>query len=257
MAVFISVVSHGHGKLIQELGCLAELANHFHVVVKINKEEPETLPYLERHGIHYIDSDYGLGFGHNNNVVYKYCKTQLDMNEEDYFCVFNPDVVSGPAAFNQLINSMTADNCELAGVNLFKDELLTMPDNSIRNFPTLAEFTRSFLGMGNRTKIDKSKVTESTLVDWAAGSFLAFKSSLYKKLKGFDEGYFMYCEDIDICFRSKVLGKQLRFYPNIKMLHLAKHANRKLFSKHFYWHVSSVFRFILVKAGIVHSRSSI
>ncbi|GDY24135.1 rhamnosyltransferase WbbL [Agarivorans sp. Toyoura001] len=251
MSVFISVVSHGHGKLIQELGCLLELAKHFHVVVKINKKEPELLPYFEGHGIHYIDSDYGLGFGHNNNMVYRYCQHQLGMKPDDIFCVFNPDVVSTSAVFKQLLERMKLDNCQLAGVNLYKDEDFTIPDNSIRHFPSLFELVKSFLGLGNNTQIDKSKVLTPISVDWAAGSFLAFKSSLYQQLKGFDQGYFMYCEDIDICFRSKQMGVPLTFYPDIRMLHLAKHANRKIFSKHFYWHVSSVVRFLMSKIGLV------
>ncbi|WP_220721026.1 glycosyltransferase family 2 protein [Agarivorans litoreus] len=257
MSVFISVVSHGHGSLIKELACLEQLAEHFVVVVKVNKEEPKLVSYLEQHGIHYIDSEYGLGFGHNNNVVFRYCQAKLGMTEDDFFCVFNPDLVAESEVISQLIDEMKLDGCELAGVNLFKDRAWTIPDNSIRHFPTLLEFIKSFLGVGNSTQIDKDKITKSTTVDWAAGSFLAFQSSLYSRLKGFDEGYFMYCEDIDICFRSKQLGAQLRFYPEAKMLHLAKHANRKLFSKHFYWHVTSVIRFLLAKSGLVNSQSSI
>ena len=54
-------------------------------------------------------------------------------------------------------------------------------------------------------------------VDWAAGSFLLFKASLFRKLGGFDPGYFMYCEDIDICWRAqKLFNQQLLFNPNIK-----------------------------------------
>ncbi len=43
-------------------------------------------------------------------------------------------------------------------------------------------------------------------MEWVAGSFIAFKSSSYRKVQGFDENYFMYCEDIDICYRAKSQG---------------------------------------------------
>ena len=47
--------------------------------------------------------------------------------------------------------------------------------------------------------------------------------SYYRQLNGFDERYFMYCEDIDICYRScKIHGKRVMYFPNIKAVHLSK-----------------------------------
>ena len=257
MSIFISVVSHGHGKLIKKLACLSKLAEKYIVVVKINRKEQELVPYLEENNIKYIDEHYGIGFGHNNNVVYTYCKDHLSMKDDDYFLVFNPDVIADENSIDKLIKLMLIDNTQVAGVNLFKDDNYSIPDNSIRNFPSLTQFVKSFLGMGNSTIINKELVKSPQKVDWAAGSFLAFKASHYFRLKGFDEGYFMYCEDIDICYRSKILGEPLTFYPQIKILHLAEHANRSIFSKHFIWHVKSVARFLLSKQGLTTTKSSI
>lgn len=257
MSIFISVVSHGNGELIKKLACLSELAKKYTVVVKINKKEQELIPYLETNNIRYIDDLYGLGFGHNNNVVYRYCKDHLSMKNENYFLVFNPDVIADTGTIDNLIELMLTDNVQVAGVNLFKDDNYSIPDNSIRNFPSLPQFVKSFLGMGNSAIINKALVKEAKEVDWAAGSFLAFKASHYARLKGFDEGYFMYCEDIDICYRSKLSGVPVMFYPQIKILHLAEHANRAIFSKHFYWHLSSVARFLLSKYGLITTKSSI
>ncbi|MEY8214111.1 MAG: glycosyltransferase family 2 protein [Colwellia sp.] len=257
MSVFISVISHGHGKLIEKLACLSQLAKKHTVVVKINQKEQQLVQYLEENNIKYIDRLYGIGFGHNNNEVFTYCKEHLSMKDDDYFLVHNPDVISDTDSIDKLIESMLIDNTEIAGVNLFKDENYSISDNSIRHFPSFSQFAKSFLGIGNSTVINKGLVIEPKEVDWAAGSFLAFKASHYAELKGFDEGYFMYCEDIDICYRSKLIGVPVIFYPQIKMRHLAEHANRTVFSKHFYWHVNSVIRFLLTKQGITCARSSL
>ncbi|MGI1939178.1 glycosyltransferase family 2 protein [Shewanella oncorhynchi] len=256
MSVYISVVSHGHGELIKKLACLNELAKKFIVVVKVNKYEKGLVSYLKLNNIECIDESYGIGFGHNNNVVYKYCKDKLSMGEDDHFLVVNPDVIADSDAIDALINLMLADNTLLAGVNLFKDDNYLMPDNSIRNFPSLFQFVKSFLGMRNAS-INKALVKDAKEVDWAAGSFLAFKSSHYGLLKGFDENYFMYCEDIDICFRSNRLGVPVIFYPQIKIIHLAEHANRTILSKHFFWHISSVVRFLLTKQDLTNASSCI
>jgi N-acetylglucosaminyl-diphospho-decaprenol L-rhamnosyltransferase len=257
VSVFISVVSHGHGDLIEKLSCLSNLAKEYHVVVKLNTEEQSFVSYLENHKIKYINDNYGLGFGHNNNIVYSYCSSELNMNREDVFVVLNPDVVCTVEEVESLVFSMDLLNSSISCVNLFKDNEHTIPDNSIRSFPTLLQFVKSFLGLGNPAVIEKNTITQPINVDWAAGSFLAFKAYHYFNLKGFDERYFMYCEDIDICYRSKQLGMSITFFPNIKMQHLAEHANRTILSKHFYWHVVSVCRFILSKHCFTKTKSSI
>lgn len=257
MSIFISVVSHGHSKLIQKLACLSVLSQKYTVVVKVNKHEPGLISYLRNNNIVYIDEKYDSGFGHNNNIVYEYCKNHLSMNSNDYFLVFNPDIISDERTIDKLIDLMVENNTLLAGVNLFKDNQYSIPDNSIRNFPSLFQFIKSFIGMGNSTVINKELVIKEKQVDWAAGSFLAFKVSHYSHLTGFDEGYFMYCEDIDICYRSKKLGFPIVFFPQVKMQHLAEHANRSIFSKHFFWHVKSVMRFLLTKKGLTKVRSSL
>ncbi|HAS6329553.1 glycosyltransferase family 2 protein [Vibrio vulnificus] len=257
MSVFISVVSHGHGELIKQLSCLPTLAREFVVVVKLNKEELALTSYLESKNINYIDEQYGAGFGHNNNIIYSYCEQKLGMKDGDFFLVLNPDVISTPESIYKLIECMERDEAKIASVNLFKDDDCKIPDNSIRKFPCLSDFVKSFLGFGNDTIIDKGNIKTSVNVDWAAGSFLMFKAQHYKRLRGFDEGYFMYCEDIDICYRSNLLGIPLMFYPEVVAKHLASHANRRFFSKHFFWHIKSVIRFLFSKLKLVKFKSVI
>lgn len=245
--VFISVVSHGHGALIKSLGCLKDLSANFNIVVKINKKEDGFIGYLSNNNIYYVDDYYGLGFGANNNVNYNFCRSALGMNDEDVFIIFNPDVVAKPDDINNLLKYFSYEDCKLATVNLFKDKNFTLPDNSIRNTPGIYDFFSSFVGLKNRQKIDKSVINRQTDVDWCAGSFMAFTASHYAILKGFDEKYFMYCEDVDICYRSNQLGVRVLYIPEIKILHLASHHNRNVLSKHFYWHVKSIFRFLIKK----------
>lgn len=251
MSTFISVVSHGHSQLIKQLNCLLELSNEFIVVIKNNLESDSFDFFNENKNIYIINKDYGLGFGHNNNIVFEYCKSVLGMNDDDSFIVLNPDVIIKSSDIKSLIDLMKADSTELAAINLFKDSDYSTYDYSIRKFPTFFQFISSFIGLGNSTIIDKNEITNSIQADWAAGSFLAFRSGLYRKLLGFDQGYFMYCEDIDICYRSLLQGYPLNYYPHIKAVHLAQHANRSVLSKHFIWHITSVFRFIRSKIGMV------
>ncbi|MFG0729876.1 glycosyltransferase family protein [Photobacterium damselae] len=242
--VFISIVSHGHSELIQKNMNLDELSKYFYLIIKSNKENDL---FDIRPNVDWIDEHYGLGFGENNNYIYNYCCNILGMTENDFFIVCNPDVIIKPDVINDLIESMLNDSCMLASINLFKDSDYNIHDYSIRNYPTLKVFIKSFLGLGNSTLIDKEKIKSKTYVDWAAGSFLAFKASHYGSLNGFDTRFFMYCEDIDICFRSQIKGVKLLYYPDLKAIHLAQHNNRKILSKHMFWHITSALKFLLLK----------
>ncbi|MDF2155723.1 glycosyltransferase family 2 protein [Vibrio sp. CAU 1672] len=257
MKIFISVVSHGHSELINDLSCVSELTKHFHVVVKSNNSTDDFSELTNEDNFHWINEQYGCGFGRNNNIVFDYCLKTLGMNEQDLFIVLNPDVYITANDINRLSAEMICCSSKVSAINLYKNKELTEFDDSIRTFPSLFNFACSFLGLGNRSILDKSKIASISEVDWAAGSFLAFRASHYKELQGFDENYFMYCEDIDICYRSNLLGCKVKYHPSITALHLAKHANRKLMSKHFVWHVSSVIRFLLTRLGITSTRSLI
>ncbi|WP_135380969.1 glycosyltransferase family 2 protein [Vibrio tasmaniensis] len=253
MKVFIAVVSHLHSELINEIDCLNSLHSKFTVVVKSNKEgdDFDNMKFL------WLNSDFSLGFGENNNFIFNYCRSNLGMKDDDYFIVLNPDVDIKTDQIEKLILLMLERNNSIAAVNLYKDKTKLIYDDSVRHFPKLKDFVSSFILKKNNTIVDKSIVVEPSIIDWAAGSFLAFKSGHYRELCGFDEGYFMYCEDIDICFRSYKKNQPVIYFPSVEGIHLAKHANRKIMSKHFYWHVSSIIRFLFSKRGLTKPKSSV
>ncbi|MCX8809346.1 glycosyltransferase family 2 protein [Vibrio parahaemolyticus] len=248
MRIFISIVSHGHCSLIKEIGLIQRLSYDFELVIKSNKPGDDFSSYSHLDKFHWLDGDYGLGFGANNNVVFEYCNQSLGMTGEDYFLVINPDVDIELSTIQNLVSTMQSDKVRIAAINLFKDSEYEVFDCSIRNFPTFYTFSKSMLGLGNDSILDKSSIHSPIDVDWASGSFLAFLSSHYHALGGFDEKYFMYCEDVDICFRSKLLGSPVRYFPSILAIHHAQHANRNVFSKHFVWHLHSAYRFLRLQS---------
>lgn len=251
MKIFISVISHHHEKIISNLGCLAILAEcgQFEIIIKSNTilETNFSLLFCGKQNVHLLDESYGLGFGENNNFVFQWCIDKLAMSDDDWFLVLNPDVLVDVTSLVDLVKRTIKERNELSTINLYKDDKYTVYDNCVRKFPTLIDFISSYVGLGNKTIYDKSIIQKERKVDWAAGSFLLFKASLYRELGGFDKGYFMYCEDIDICWRAnKLKSEQLTFYPDIRAIHYAEHANRSFFSKHFVWHVKSMIRYLLM-----------
>lgn len=249
--IFISVISHGHESIIRSLDCLAKLSKLPNVIIVLKNNKPtkneKLKPYCLKNNIHYLDRNTGLGFGENNNFIFNYCEHHLQMVDEDYFLILNPDVNLDKDVLSNMFGKVQLDKVRLSTLNLFKDKEYTIPDNCVRKFPGALNFISSFIGRHNSSIIDKTLFTTPQYFDWAAGSFLLFESSLYQTLRGFDKAYFMYCEDIDICWRAKNIQNEcLMFYPEFKAIHLAQHANRSVFSKHFLWHLKSILRYLMM-----------
>ncbi|WP_426768215.1 glycosyltransferase family 2 protein [Erwinia aphidicola] len=255
--VFISVVSHGHTKMIKEFRCLERLAEKFDVVIKNNKPDNVLSDFCEESKITLIDNDYGRGFGYNNNVIFNHCCSKLGMKDSDFFIVLNPDVIITNDSIVNLINKMSNHNVKAATINLYRDEELTIYDDSVRRFPGCMDFVKSFIFGVNNSKLDKAVIDNFIPVDWCAGSFMAFRASAFKMVRGFDINYFMYCEDVDLCLRLSKKDVGIIYFPEIKAVHKAKHDNRKVFSKHFWWHVKSILFFIRAKNGLLKSKSNL
>lgn len=247
MTIYISVVSHGHKEIIEKINCLPSLTNDISIKIFIldNVGEDGLMLYCEQHEISYLNNNSKKGFGENNNIIFSHIENIIGFKSDDYFLILNPDVKIDLPSILTCCEFANKNRSQLSTINLYKDDKYKAFDYCVRMFPNIIDFVSSYLGLGNKTIIDKSQVTEPIEVDWAAGSFLLFKASLYNKLGGFDPDYFMYCEDIDICWRSKQLFHQkLTFFPQIKAVHYAQHANRSILSKHFFWHLKSMFRYL-------------
>ena len=247
MHIYVAVVSHGHADLIRKLDCISGLqkTQGISVFALDNLGEESLSSWCIKNKIIYIRNEVQKGFGENNNIVFNYIKEKFQLNDNDYFLVLNPDVFITGECLIQLSNLTCNHKAKISSLNLYSNYDKSEYDNSVRNYPGAFDFFNSFFLKRNSSIIDKRTINLPTLVDWAAGSFLLFNAKHYERLDGFDTEYYMYCEDIDICLRSdRLYGERVLYFPQFSAIHLAHHANRSIFSKHFYWHLRSIARYL-------------
>jgi hypothetical protein len=255
--IHIAIVSHGHEDLLiaNELGGLLRESQEIHLWIKDNRPSPRLKAYCQQQTantqIHYTDEQAGLGFGANNNFLFSKIKKETGFQPGDLFVVMNPDIIISPATLFKLAEQMKIDQCALGAPNLFRDQNFQQTDKNIRHFPSLFSLFRMATMRSLSVPYDKSSIQNSTLVDWASGAFLVFDPAHFEALHGFDLRYFMYFEDVDICFRSQqLLGKGVRYYPQFKVTHIAAHKNRNLISRHAIWFFHSYLKFLLRKLSL-------
>ena len=96
--------------------------------------------------------------------------------------------------------------------------------SSRRKFPFikyLLPYVLKFKWFGMINKYNYCNISENKThsVDCISGSFMFFSKSLYDKLDGFDESFFLYFEDTDFCIRAKKIGSDIMYYPKCVVYH--------------------------------------
>lgn len=226
-ALLISIVSHGHGAMVQRL--LHQLALPCAAIciarVVLTRNIPESAPVPPPQGwpfvLQIIDNPAPLGFGANHNQA-------LQGAVEPFVCVLNPDVeLLDEEPFAALIE---AARCEGVGCAypLQVDGQGRVQDSE-REIPTpLALWRRRVLRRPQQR------------VDWVNAACIVMPLHVWQAVKGFDEAYFMYCEDVDLCLRIRLLGLGLQ-RADARVVHAGQRASGRQW-RHLAWHVRSLLR---------------
>jgi GT2 family glycosyltransferase len=165
-------------------------------------------------------SDTNLGFPGGNNAGYA-------LSRGRYFLLLNSDTVVAPGAFEELVRF--ADARPRAGI---VGPRVLNPDGSIqmscRRFPTLGAglFRNTPLGKlfpNNRYTRDYLMADWShdveRAVDWVSGCALMARREMIDEIGLLDEGFFMYCEDVDWCYRAGKAGWEVLYAPRATIIH--------------------------------------
>ncbi|MCC5797765.1 MAG: glycosyltransferase family 2 protein [Methylophaga sp.] len=230
----ISIVSHGQANLVCQL--LEDMARHLdqnallEIIVTLNKPESFEFPKTQL-PIRTIFNDSPKGFAANHNQAFRQSKGE-------YFCVLNPDLRLIHDPFPELINVLEAG--PVGAVAPFVTNSAGQLEDSLRKFPTMSSLLTKLLGLNrNHISID-GEVPE--VVDWVGGMFMLFKRQTFEELGGFDEGFFLYYEDVDICTRLWKSGKAVVASPKVSVIHDAQRTSHKNL-KYLKWHIASMLRY--------------
>ena len=168
-----------------------------------------------------IENKNNIGFGSANNQG-------LKIAQGKYILFINPDCIVSENTFDKMISFFNEHpDCGLAGCKILNS------DGSLqlacrRSFPgPWTSFTKvtglSNLFPGSRifarynlTYLDENRTHE---VDAVSGSFMMIKRDAYEKVGGFDDQFFMYGEDLDLCYRVQKAGFKVYYVPDTQIIH--------------------------------------
>lgn len=234
-AVTVSIVSHGHGAMVGRLiGELLECPSVGRVVVTFNIPEVLALETADERVIVLRNVD-PKGFGANHNAAFALCETA-------FFCPVNPDIKVSGDPFDILVELLAeVPDAALAA------PLIVTPDgeheDNFRRFPTLWSLVKKAVA-GQRGAYSVSPGDGVFFPEWAAGMFMLFRTSAYRKLQGFDEAYYLYYEDVDICVRAWRGEMKVMACPEVAVVHDARRESRRNL-RFMRWHGESMLRYFL------------
>ena len=146
----------------------------------------------------------------------------------DALLVCNPDLVVEPGSVKSLVEALERDErLAIVGPLIENTDGTVYP--SPRVFPqALDAFGHAFFGFvrpDNRftrryRMLDLDRSRPAADVDWVSGSCFLARRSAWDELDGFDESYFMYAEDVDLCWRAHRAGWRVAFEPSARVVHV-------------------------------------
>lgn len=234
--VTVSVVSHCQGDLVAQLLndlCLfPEIAK---VVLVYNLPEPDiSIPDALMERMVIVRNNLPMGFGANHNRAFSYCDTP-------YFCVINPDIRATSNPFPLLIKQFDDAAVALCAPAVISPEGAL--EDSARVFPTPLGIIAKALG-GRDGRYHYQLGQAPLTPDWLGGMFLLLRSSCFDLVGGFDEAFFLYYEDVDLCVRLRKAKFSILLVPGINVVHAARRSSHRS-SRYLKWHLLSMLRFFI------------
>ena len=176
-----------------------------------------------------IENDENLGFGRANNQALKICKGK-------YVVLINPDTVVQEDTFSRMIDFF--DNTPDASVatckiidpagNFSVDCRHSIPTPSVALWKVLGLsklFPKSrIFGQYNMTYLNSDQTYSIPAI---SGSFMMMKKEVLDQVGLFDEQFFMYCEDIDLCHRITQAGFKIYYFPETQIIHYKGESTKK------------------------------
>lgn len=237
----VIIVSYNCLPLIKQ--CIASIGRHndigdaLEVIIVDNSSDDETINWLrsERPDLISIDND-NKGFGQGNNVG-------ADASHGKYLLFLNPDTILVEPVFGYAIDRFKADP-ELGtfGVRLLDAE-------QKRNHSFLLRWVPGMF----RTKLNDLLVALDIFIPlkmFTLGADIFIRRDLFFEIGGFDENFFMYCEEADLTNRVNMIGKKNAFFRDKKIIHLEGKTQKNPNALRTYKRVTESRRYYCTKYGL-------
>ena len=243
MKVSAVVISHGHAEeLAHSLPALAPQVDELLVIANIADSLPSELPEKAR----VLRNETPLSFAANANLG-------AARTEHELVLIANPDAVPEPGAVEILRDFMSANpRAGAAGPKMLYSDGTWQA--SRRRFPTVGgtlvrrtplRFLFPPLRWQRKHYLLDDRPDGPVPTDTMLGAFILLRRALLDEIGGWDPGFRMYGEDIDLNYRAAKAGWERWYVPAAVVRHeYAAVIDKKFLTRHTLWHARAMLRFL-------------
>ncbi len=169
-----------------------------------------------------IEAPRNGGFAYGNNVA---LRGLMASNAFDYAYLINPDALAHEGAIDCLVDFLDAHPAAGIAGGIFEN-----PDGSdwafAFNFPSLLSELESGLQLGivtrllGRHRVPMPMGRQAQRVDWISGAAMMIRREVFDRIGGMDEGFFLYFEETEFCFRATRCGYEIWYVPQSRVTHI-------------------------------------
>lgn len=215
--VIVTYNSHAHVR-----ACVERLAGReeLNVIVVDSASTDGTLRELEDMPVTVVPLTKNRGFGHA-------CNAGWQQANAPYVLFLNPDAQAEPSSVSTLAAALEND-ARLGAVGPKIVEADDVIDFSIREYPRLrSTYAQAFFlhrafphaHWVDEVVRDPAAYRTRRPAPWLSGACLLVRRDLLDLLGGFDDGFFLYCEDLDLCRRIRSTGAEIEYVPEAVVFH--------------------------------------
>lgn len=201
-------------KCLEALNNLSGRVFSFEVIIVDNRSDDDTIFKIEEQfpKFRFIHNKVNGGFANGCNIG---CKNGIG----DFFLFLNPDTVASESELEKLFE--TAKKNPVFSIISCKQTNESGKESvaygQFPEFSNLTGFQRALFG--SRKPEAGSLYQEVSFPDWISGSVVMMRREMFEKLSGFDEDFWMYFEDVDLCRRVRNIPGEIAYCRNITIEH--------------------------------------
>ena len=206
----------------------------YEIILVDNASADDTVPCVHERfpEVKLIENAENLGFAAANN-------RGLEKAAAEYVFFLNPDTIVLPDALDKLIVFMGQHpEIGLCGPQILNPDYSIQ--RSVRRFPTfkaiasrftILKYLRLFREDFHRWTMRDFDHKERITADQLMGAAIMARADIIRKIKSFDERFFMYYEEVDLCYRVKKIGLEVVFFPESAIIHLGGSSAKQIPAK--------------------------
>jgi N-acetylglucosaminyl-diphospho-decaprenol L-rhamnosyltransferase len=232
----VSIVNTNSRELL--LACLESLAgSNAEIVVLDNASEDGSADAVRERfpDVRLIAQELRAGFGANHNTV-------IRATAGRYVYVLNEDTTAGDWGFDRIVEYLDAHPrvAALGPKLVYADG---RRQDSAWRFPTPLVSALAVVTLG-KLGVKQSRGDSPRPVDWVMGAAVVLRREALDEVGLFDEGFFLYSEEVDLQFRLRQAGWEVHYFPAVTVVHHEsqfsagipeRRINEMWRSRHRYW----------------------